>query len=657
MKPPIVHPGSLHPGVHSGIFHSGIFHVVRWVLAAAIITLIAASAYLARTLIVEGGLIEHTYRQGTWGAVQTDSEALKLALTLERYRRTLATEDLDALTLQRELYMSRVIFLRDSAETAQVRANADLQLLLPTLFAASNQIDQAVDQIAAGDRSMIEPLQSLVGVVRQKTRDLTQELLLKDKTLLDRARLLDVFERMAACLLFIMLAGMILVFMAVRQANLAGRSARVARLAQEEISHQRKRLESALEATHDPFLVSDRAGKVVFANRAYRDLFHAEVTTFAAGAPLEALLRAEAGAIEHDPEIGEAAAGSAFLAQATTPGRSFMARLNDGRALLYRTQRMEEGGLVLTRIDLTERQRLERERAEFRDQFHHAMKMEALGRLAGGIAHDFNNMLTAILTFSELLVRDLEAQPAQRRMAEKVAGAATRAAGLVKQILSFTRKEQAELKEVDLGAIAKETLALLRASTPQNILTSFTGTAGAVVMADPGQISQVIMNLCVNARDAINVRPGAIEIIVEHPAYDRRFPTRSPGATPAGVHAHVHQMGAITSGPDERTHLMHIGAVAPDRPCVCLSIRDTGGGIPRNVLERMFEPFYTTKGIGQGSGLGLAAVHGIVLGLEGAITVETTEGAGTVFRIHLPMAHPPKPQSKPKPASETADAA
>jgi len=167
MKPLNVHSGKVHPGVHSGIFHSGIFHVVRWVLAAAIITLIAASAYLARTLIVEGGLIEHTYRQGTWGAVQTDSEALKLALTLERYRRTLAPEDLDALTLQRELYMSRVIFLRDSAETAQVRANADLQLLLPTLFAASNQIDQAVDQIAAGDRSMIEPLQSLVGVVRQ----------------------------------------------------------------------------------------------------------------------------------------------------------------------------------------------------------------------------------------------------------------------------------------------------------------------------------------------------------------------------------------------------------------------------------------------------------------------------------------------------------
>ena len=644
-------------GVHPGAARSGLFHVVRWVLAAAIITLIGATAYLTRVLIVEGGLIEHTYREGTWGAVQTDSEALKLALALERYRRTLAPEDLQALTLQRELYMSRIIFLRDSEETVQVRANTELQNLLPTLYAASEQIDQAVDQIAAGDRSMIEPLQSLLATVRQKTRDLTQELLLKDKTLLDRARLLDVFERMAACLLFIMVAGAILVFLAVRQANLSRASARWAQLAQEEISRQRKRLESALEATHDPFLVSDRTGNVVFANRAYRDLFHAEVATFAPGAPLDALLRAEAGAIEHDASTGAAAAEAAFLARAVTPGQSFMARLNDGRSLLYRTQRMNEGGLVLTRIDLTERQRLERERAEFRDQFHHAMKMEALGRLAGGIAHDFNNMLTAILTFSELLVRDLEAQPAQRRMAEKVTGAALRAAGLVKQILSFTRKEQAELKEVDLGAIAKESLALLRASTPQHILTSFDGAPGAVVMADPGQISQVIMNLCVNARDAINVRPGAIEIMVEHPAYDRRFPAGGLDMTPPGMHAHMHQMGAITSGPDERTHLMHVGAIAPDRPCVCLSVRDTGGGIPRNVLERMFEPFYTTKGIGQGSGLGLAAVHGIVLGLEGAITVETTEGAGTIFRIYLPMAHPPKPQSERKREPSTADAA
>jgi signal transduction histidine kinase len=313
-----------------------------------------------------------------------------------------------------------------------------------------------------------------------------------------------------------------------------------------------------------------------------------------------------------------------------------MVRLKDGRSLLYRAQATTEGGLVLTRTDLSERMRLERERAEFRDQFHHAMKMEALGRLAGGIAHDFNNMLTAILTFSQMLNDDLADRPQQQRMATKIVGAATRAAALVRQILSFSRKDQAALQEIDIADVAKETLALLRASTPLTILTSFEGEPGGLVLADPNQISQVIMNLCVNARDAIGIRPGAIEVAIRHPVLDRGLP-----GMPAGVPKGAAPLG-IVSGPDQRTHLVHVGEIMPNRRCVCLSVRDNGGGIPRPVLERMFEPFYTTKGVGQGSGLGLAAVHGIVLGLDGSILVETTEGAGTTFRIFLPLAKPAK---------------
>jgi signal transduction histidine kinase len=331
-----------------------------------------------------------------------------------------------------------------------------------------------------------------------------------------------------------------------------------------------------------------------------------------------------------------------FVERAETPGDSFMARLKDGRSLLYRAESIGEGGLVLTRIDLTDRLRLERERAEFRDQFHHAMKMEALGRLAGGIAHDFNNLLTAILTFAELLSQDLKDQPAQKRMADRIAGAALRAAGLVKQILGFSRKDMGDIREVDIGDVAKEALALLRATTPQSTLTSFRGEPGALVLADPGRISQVVMNLCVNARDAIGVRPGAIEIAVRYPAFDHGPPAGPAASAPAGVSSI-----AMQTSSDGRTHLMHVGSMAPDRPCVCLSIRDTGGGIPRKVLERMFEPFFTTKGVGQGSGLGLAAVHGIVLGLEGTIAVETIEGSGTTFRIFLPMARPPRSGAEP----------
>jgi len=612
------------------------FHLVRWVVFAAIAIFVLSSIYLAQVLMQEGELIEHTYRQGTWSAVQTDSEALKLLLALERYRRTQTAEDLQGLTLQRELYLSRVIFLRDSDETKAVRAISQIQEPLHRMFDDAEQIDRAVDRIAGGNLSNMDRLQSVLARDRLVARDLTQHLLLKDSTLLSRERLIEAFERMAISLLFILAAGGILVLTSLRQANRAVASAREAQLAQQEVSRERQRLESALEATPDALMIGDSAGRVVFANPAYRKLVPHDGG--ASGTRLPDVLASEAETLEYDRANTALASEACFVARAQAPGDSFMARLKDGRSLLYRTHRTTEGGLVLTRTDLTERMRLERERGEFRDQFHHAMKMEALGRLAGGIAHDFNNMLTAILTFSQMLSEDLADRPQQQRMATKVIAATLRAAGLVRQILSFSRKEQTALQEVDLADVAKETLGLLRASTPQSILTSLEGRPGGIVMADPGQISQLIMNLCVNARDAINVRPGAIEVAIRHPVLDRGLPG-SAVAVPKGAAA----IG-IVSGPRDRTHLMHVGEMAPNRACVCLSIRDNGGGIPRPVLERMFEPFYTTKGVGQGSGLGLAAVHGIVLGLDGTIMVETTEGAGTIFRIFLPLARPAKSQ-------------
>jgi len=141
------------------------------------------------------------------------------------------------------------------------------------------------------------------------------------------------------------------------------------------------------------------------------------------------------------------------------------------------------------------------------------------------------------------------------------------------------------------------------------------------------------MNLCVNARDAIGMRPGAIEITIRGPAFDLAASRIGAKHIPPAGGAPLN----VLTTTDGRTHFVHAGTIPPDRPCVCISVKDNGGGIPRGVLEHMFEPFYTTKGIGQGSGLGLAAVHGITLGLEGTILVETTEGVGTTFRIYLPM--------------------
>jgi signal transduction histidine kinase len=610
--------------------------VFHWILIVAVLTSLAAGAYLAQALVEQSRLIEQTYHQGSWGAVQVDGEALKLAGTLERFRRTGSAEDAQALRMQRELYLSRVLFLRESGEATQIRAVPELQDDLSILYGTMGTVDTGVDLVLNGDTTAAEPLASLLTRLRGNTRDITQHLLLKDSTLLNRERLVELFEQIIFCVLLLLLAGGTLLFLVLRQTAAAKISEASARSAREEASRQRERLESALDGAADPFVVSDSDGRVVFANRAYRALVESGDVSTSPGAPLQALLEAEARMLD-DASPESKAIKSSFPALATDTGSTFLAHLSDGRTLLFRAHGNPEGGLVLMRTDLTERTRLERERAEFRDQFHHAMKMEAIGRLAGGVAHDFNNVLTAILTFGEMLKEDLADRPAQQRMADKIVGAAKRAAGLVKQILSFSRKDGVEQdrtgSEVDVVAIAKETLALLRATTPQSMLTSLTGADAATIRADPGQVSQIIMNLCVNARDAIGMRPGAIELEVRRPAFDKAAGRMGAKHIPPAAGAPLNVFSTV----DGRTHFVHVGTIPVDRPCVCLSVRDNGGGISRTVLEHMFEPFYTTKGIGQGSGLGLAAVHGIVLGLEGTISVETTERVGTTFRIYLPL--------------------
>ncbi len=234
-------------------------------------------------------------------------------------------------------------------------------------------------------------------------------------------------------------------------------------------------------------------------------------------------------------------------------------------------------------------------------------------------------MLTAILTFAQMLTGDLADRPVQQKMATKIVGATLRASGLVRQILSFARKDQGDQREIDVEEIARETLGLLRATTPPSVLTSFTAAAGALVVgrsrADLAGGDESLRQCArrdrrpgrARSKSRWSTRPSTADSRMAR--FSRR---RGPASRPWRVDSH----------PGLRRHILHVGAMAPDSPCIALSVRDNGGGIRRNVLERMFEPFYTTKGVGQGSGLGLAAVHGIVLSLNGTILVDTSRAAG-----------------------------
>jgi CheY-like chemotaxis protein len=233
--------------------------------------------------------------------------------------------------------------------------------------------------------------------------------------------------------------------------------------------------------------------------------------------------------------------------------------------------------------------------------------MEAIGTLAGGIAHDFNNILGIILGYIEMSLLDASGNSSLRTNLEHIRKATHRATDLVKQILAFSRKSEQERMALQLIPIIKESLKLLRASLPSTIeiRQKFGLTTGEDrVMADPTQIHQVLMNLCGNASHAMRENGGVLEI---------------------SLSARVLRVEETES----------IGELIPGKYIEAI-IRDTGHGIAPAIIDRIFEPYFTTKGLGEGTGLGLSVVHGIVKSHGGSITVESELGKGTEFRILLP---------------------
>jgi PAS domain S-box-containing protein len=241
------------------------------------------------------------------------------------------------------------------------------------------------------------------------------------------------------------------------------------------------------------------------------------------------------------------------------------------------------------------------------EQVRQTQKMEAMGTLAGGIAHDFNNILTAMNGYSELARMRLgESNPVVGGYLDAVLQGGTRAASLVRRILTFSRQEEQQKTPIQLRDVVEETLKLLRATLPATITfrTSFASDL-PTVLADSTQIHQILMNLGTNALHAMRGRPGFLEIKLENFEVDLHAAEAHP-----------------------RLRLGH---------SVRLSVSDSGSGMDKATQERIFEPFFTTKGPGEGTGLGLSVVYGIMQSHEGAITVYSEPGQGTTFHLYFPV--------------------
>jgi PAS domain S-box-containing protein len=362
---------------------------------------------------------------------------------------------------------------------------------------------------------------------------------------------------------------------------------------------QREVLALTLGSIADAVLTTDTEGRITFLNPVAEALTGWSLQD-ALGQPCEVVFRlvhertrqpleSPVARVLRDGLIGDLAPQTVLITRdgRDVPVADLSAPIRRGAEELY--------GVVVVFRDASDLRQLEA-------QLRHAQKMEALGTLSAGIAHDFNNILAAIIGYTELVQIDTKVDNPHWGLLQRVLTASLRAKALVQQILAFSRSTPVTWTPVSLAAVLRETLPFLRALLPPTIaMEDHLTPETTLVLANATQIQQIIMNLGANARDAMDATGGRL-----------------------AIHLEVVEVDAASHP------ALHAG------PYVRLSVRDSGPGIPPDVLARIFEPFFTTKEVGQGTGLGLSVVHGIVESHNGALLVESPPGQGTTFMLYLP---------------------
>jgi len=366
----------------------------------------------------------------------------------------------------------------------------------------------------------------------------------------------------------------------------------------------------ALNAQPDTFFVfNSSSGKAVRWNKAFREACgysDAEISELSAP-----------GSYYRDEDLkkAEEALVELYLNKRATYQLRLLAK--DGRTIpyeyhasLFEDEKRQEKYVVSIGRDISERVRIEMEKAHLEIELRQAHKMEAIGTLAGGIAHDFNNILTVIYGYSEMGKRFSQGEGRLAEYLEQISKAAQRAKELVQQILTFSRKSESKLRPMALYPLVREALQLLRSSIPSTIeIVSDLDPECGAILADPTNIQQIIMNLCTNAVHAMEKESGQLGVILSR----RKFTNRRLDA----------------------------GSAPLSGDFVELCVSDTGQGMGEEILEHIFDPYFTTKEVGKGSGMGLSMVHGIVHGLGGVIKVSSSPGKGSVFRVYLPALDTP----------------
>jgi PAS domain S-box-containing protein len=368
-----------------------------------------------------------------------------------------------------------------------------------------------------------------------------------------------------------------------------------------QIEESENRFRSILETAMDGFWVSDKNGRIIEVNDTYCKM---------TGYNRQELLKMTIFELDADEAPGDIADHMQKLIKHGEERFMRRQKRKDGRIFdveISAKYQPEEESFITFLRDVTEQKQAEEEKKNLEAQLSQAQKMEGIGTLAGGIAHDFNNILSPILLHSEMLMDELPKDDPSQHDINEIYKAGNRAKELVQQMLTFARKRMEEKIVVKSSHIIKEAINFLRSTIPTTIDIKYDNKAEHdTVLADPAQINQIIMNLCTNASHAMREKGGILEINLGNEDISASRAKRMLNLNPGEY--------------------------------LKITVKDNGTGIEADIKSKMFEPYFTTKGVGEGTGFGLATVHSIVQSCGGDIKVESEVGKGATFDVYIPLA-------------------